>query len=294
MHEVAIIGAGPAGLSAALQLHRYGLPCLLLEGEQAGGLLRNANLVENYPGFPGGVPGPRLVELFVRQAEAAGVEVTYERVCSVAYQSPLFQIQTNAGLHPARRLVIASGTRAEQFEPGLVPSAAAAQVFYEVYPLLAERGRRVAIVGAGDAAFDYALNLARHNQVLVLNRGDQLKCLPLLWQRASQAQNIAYHASTRLQGVGRTAAGQLLLECTSPSGEVSFTVDYLVGALGRRPALDFLEPGWQENTALLQDTGVLYFIGDVKNGIFRQTSIAVGDGILAAMKIYRYLKENSV
>ena len=176
----------------------------------------------------------------------------------------------------------------------MFPPAAASQVFYEVYPLLSTRGQRIAIVGAGDAAFDYALNLGRNNQALILNRGEQLKCLPLLWQRASQAQNIAYHASTRLQDVRCNAAGQLLLECTNPAGEASFTVDYLVGALGRIPALDFLDAGLQENTRQLQEAGVLYFIGDVKNGLFRQTSIAVGDGILAAMKIYGYLKENSV
>jgi thioredoxin reductase (NADPH) len=74
--EVAIVGAGPAGMTAAIQLKRYGIPFVLLEKERIGGLLWNANLVENYPGFPAGVSGPKLVGLIEKQMERVGVEVT--------------------------------------------------------------------------------------------------------------------------------------------------------------------------------------------------------------------------
>jgi len=78
--DVVIIGAGPAGISAAIQLKRYGIEPTLLEKEEIGGLLKNANLVENYPGFPNGVPGPELVKLFKKQLENAQIKVHFEKV----------------------------------------------------------------------------------------------------------------------------------------------------------------------------------------------------------------------
>ena len=80
VEPVMIIGAGPAGLATAIQLKRYGIHPLLFEGEEVGGLLRNANLVENYPGFPKGVSGSKLVNLFSRQAENLHIDVTHEQV----------------------------------------------------------------------------------------------------------------------------------------------------------------------------------------------------------------------
>ena len=80
IESVAIIGAGPAGLSTALQLKRQGIKAVLFERDKVGGLLRNANLVENYPGFPGGLSGPKLVSLFEQQAWEAGVSITSAEV----------------------------------------------------------------------------------------------------------------------------------------------------------------------------------------------------------------------
>src|SRR4030042_7192079 len=77
IEDIIIIGAGPAGLAAAIQLKRYGIRPLLFERAVVGGLLRNANLVENYPGFPRGITGPGLVKLFARQAHKRGVDLTH-------------------------------------------------------------------------------------------------------------------------------------------------------------------------------------------------------------------------
>jgi thioredoxin reductase len=295
--QVAIIGAGPAGLTAAVQLRRYGISALLLEGERPGGLLHNANLVENYPGFPGGIPGADLVRLFTRQASQVGVQVTPQAALRIEHGTQGFHVHTETDQFQATVLVLATGTRPVAFPDAFLPAAARQRVFYEVHPLRQVAGMQVAIVGAGDAAFDYALNLARRNQVVILNRGTQVSCLPLLWERSLATPQIAYQPATRVVKLSALPDGRLRLECETPQGGSSLEVDYLIGALGRLPRVELLSgiaagiAAGIADVQSLQSSGVLHIIGDVQRGRYRQTAIAVGDGMLAAMKIYQYLKE---
>jgi len=283
--EVAIIGAGPAGLSAAIQLRRYRIPTLLFEARQVGGLLNNANLVENYPGFPGGISGSALVRLFQQQAEAIGVQVIPEAVTNLAFHDHKFVMTTAQFTYSSRVVVIASGTRPLGFAPGLIPAEAQDRVFSEVFPLLGVKNAQIAIIGAGDAAFDYALNLARENSIAIFNRSDQVKCLPLLLQRAAAFPQIAYHSQTLLVQV-KMKNGQLVLRLESLSGVREFTADYLIGALGRKVSLDFVSADVLRRASRLEKQGRLYRIGDVASGLYRQTAIAAGQGLLAAMQIY--------
>jgi len=289
--EVVIIGAGPAGLSTALQLKRHGITALLFERDCIGGLLRNANLVENYPGFPGGVPGTVLVRLFEEQAQAACVEVTLDEVIDLTYTEGTFRITTPARAYDARIVVVASGTRPGTFPDDWAPAHLRDRILYEVYPLLHETDKRIVIVGAGDAAFDYALNLSRRNDVLILNRGDQTHCLPLLRERVAASPRIRYCDNMAVVRVESSSENGLSLECTGPAGPVRFEADYVVGAIGREPQLAFMSDRLLAAARDLESQGMLYFVGDVKNGRFRQTAIAVGEGILTAMKIHARLQE---
>ena len=298
IYPVAVIGAGPAGLATALQLKRYGIETLLLEGGQPGGLLLNANCVENYPGFPGGIRGPELVELFVEGAIQSGVCLTQELVLSLDYagdSSPSscregnFNIRTVENLYQAGRVVIASGTRPIPLSGVILSDGLEERLFYEVYPLLGAAGWHIAILGAGDAAFDYALNLSACNRVTILNRGDRVNCLPLLWQRAAAVESIQYRPNTRLVRLNPAASQRLGLVCTGPGGEDLVEVDALLVATGREARLDFVSPTLLQQLPDQERDGILYRVGDVKNGLYRQTAIAVGDGILAAMQIYQSL-----
>lgn len=289
--QVTIIGAGPAGLSVAMQLKRYGITPLVLETAHIGGLLRNANLVENYPGFPGGIGGERLVELFRKQACTLEVEITYQCVQELGWSGDAFYLVTDQTIHSSHRVVICSGTKPRKFTEFDIPEGLEANIFYEVTPLLQKKGQQVIIVGAGDAAFDYALNLGKENEVIILNRGQQISCLPLLVQRASANPRIQYRERTAIIGLRRTSRGGLEIECTDPDGGLQLQADYLVGAIGRDPQLDFVKQEVIAASADLEAQGRLYFAGDVKNGLFRQTAIAVGDGILTAMKVYQQLQK---
>jgi len=293
VNEVAIIGAGPAGLTTALQLKRFCISALLLEANQVGGLLRNANWVENYPGFPGGIAGIDLVKLFEQHLGQLSISLTHDEISELEY-ADCFRLKGLEVIYAARIVVIASGTTPIRFPAQFVPVNLQNRVFYDVYPLLTVENCQVGIIGAGDAAFDYALNLSRKNRVFLLNRGDRVSCLPLLWERASRSERILYHPNTSVVSITLADDGKILLECLASQEHITVEVDYLIGAIGRRPRLDFLAPALRSRFEQLEAEGLLYYAGDVQRGLYRQTSISVGDGMLAAMKIYYRLKENPV
>jgi len=289
--DVIIVGAGPGGLSAALQSLRHGLVVRVFERARPGGLLWNANRVENYPGFPNGIPGPDLVRVFLAQAAAGGVDITHEEVLSLTWESGLFHATTPAAVYQARAVVIASGTRQRLLTGFQVPEALRERIVYEVAGFQGLSGNRFLIIGSGDAAFDYALNLGKQNSVIILNRGEQVKCLPLLWDQAQACENIDYHPDTVIRKLEVRPEGGMVVECSSPHGPLVLQADYLVGAIGRDPSLAFVSAELPGQSSELENRGILHFVGDVKNGSFRQTAIAVGDGIRAGMCIAHALKE---
>jgi thioredoxin reductase (NADPH) len=184
VNPVNIIGGGPAGLAAALQLTRYEIPTLLFEHDRLGGLLWNANLVENYPGFPEGITGPALVKIMIDQAVSGRVKIIQQEVLNLSFNGDHFQVMTSNRVYLSHSIVIATGTKPKTLRDLTIPEALHQKVYYEIYPLLSLVGKQIMIVGGGDAAFDYALNLGKENYVIIVNRSTQVKCLPLLWQQA--------------------------------------------------------------------------------------------------------------
>ena len=287
--DVIIIGGGPAGMISAIQLKRYGIMARVVEQRRLGGLLWNANLVENYPGFPGGIPGPELVRLFSQQFEALSLEPTLDTVTHLEYDGEVFLVTTAQETYASKTLVIATGTRPNVFPAGFIPDEAKGRIFYEVAPLLDVQGKQIAVIGAGDAAFDYAINLSRKNHVIIFNRTKEIKALPLLVQRCATIQTIQYFEDMPVEQVLAEEKGLVLK--AGQDQETTYKVDLLIGAIGRRENLPPMSAQLVKEKKMLTHLGRLQIVGDVQNGIYRQTAIAVGDGLKAAMKVYQYLKE---
>jgi thioredoxin reductase (NADPH) len=295
--DVTIVGAGPAGISSAIYLHRAGWAPLLIERAEPGGLLRNANLVENYPGFPGGIKGPELVALFKKQLEALNIRVTASDVKKVSVVRGAFRIETKAQSYASRCVILATGTRPKRIEfkggAGLVGT----RLFSEIVemPLTSIAGKRIVVVGGGDAAFDYSLNLVdRGADVTAISRSEPT-CLPLLRARAetSGVQLVVGAAVDKM----RLKDGEILVGFGSGKQRVEFPADYVLSACGREPNLDCLSKSLRTRIrkgARVPETDIpgLYAVGDVVRGKHRQTAIAVGDGIHAGMMADEYLRES--
>jgi thioredoxin reductase (NADPH) len=287
IEEVAIIGAGPAGIACAIQLSRSGIVPLLFERDIPGGLLKNANLVENYPGFPGGIKGTKLIEKMTRQLDLANVPVIHQNVSLVTYPEDHFRITTDQNTYISQKLVIASGTIPVKWTEFVIPESIQHKVLYEVYPLKDLKDKVMAIIGAGDAAFDYAIQLAAYNKVMIFYRSETVKCLPILKHRAKGLGQISCYENFILKQIfEETSSSCLKLFLQTKNGMESRLADYVIFATGRRPELSFTDPFIHKHLDDIQLEGKLHLIGDVKNDLYRQASIAAGDGIRAAMEIY--------
>lgn len=294
--DVAIVGAGPAGIAAAIYLRRAGLSPLHFEKGRPGGLVRNANLVENYPGFPRGIRGEELADLFVEQLGAVRGEVRQEEVKSVSAGAGLFHVSTDAGEYGARAVVLATGTSPRRTRIPGVRALIGKKAFYEIVsaPLDGNEGKKVLIVGGGDAAFDYALALRGRGHAAVVVARSEPRCLPLLRSRAEQAAvdvRVGYRPE-RLEEWGDGVA----LVCRTASGVRRLEGDLVLLACGREPNLSVLAAPLLHRAkaaACPPATQVpgLYVAGDVVRGHNRQTGIAVGDGILAAMLAEEHLRK---
>ncbi|MFQ5905767.1 MAG: NAD(P)/FAD-dependent oxidoreductase [bacterium] len=288
MKSAVIVGAGPAGVATAIQLSRYGVRPVLLEKGEVGGLLKNANMVENYPGFPEGIRGLELVELFKRQLRKSGVEVSFEEVTWMEYIDTSFIIKTTDREIVSDTAVIASGTKPRSASGIHISKEIQHRVLREIHMIRGLGNRKIVIVGAGDAAFDYALSMSEKNEVAILNRSDRIRCVPALMERCMESGNISYLPHMRVERIesrGDKAALTCTRTDTGKRGEV--LADYAVIAIGRYPCMDFLGSRLKTHLQTLEGKGKLYMVGDVKRGIYRQVAVCVGDGVRAAMGICR-------
>ena len=279
-----------------MYLHRAGLAPLVLERGEPGGLLRNANLVENYPGFVGGIRGLELVERFSKQLDMLGIRVTRADVEMVSRSHGTFLIESDARELSARSVIAATGTRPKRVRLRGSKELLGSKVFNELVdmPLAHIAGKRTVVIGGGDATFDYSLNLAgRGCDVTIISRSEP-KCLSLLRARAEAAGvDLVVGAAPEIV---RDKIPGALLQCRIGKGRVEYAADYILMACGREPNIEVLSPGLRKmvkNAPRIPETNVpgLFLAGDVVRGTHRQTAIAVGDGVCAAMLVEEYLRK---
>lgn len=302
-----IIGAGPGGITAAIQLKRCNIPFLLFERNRVGGLLLNANLVENFPGFGQGISGVHLVDRFREHLNNLNIDVIMEEVVRCRKENGPFILTTNnRNIYWVDNLIIASGTIPRKYEVKMncESDSISKKIFSEVVPLMQKVKKHIAIIGGGDAAFDHALLLSPSNRVTIINRSNTTKCLPLLKQRVLERGQIDYLPDSTITSISLNREGEketLMLSLSGPAGEREgeevrsgerekrqeriLSADYLITAIGREPATNYFNELSVGKDRKNNIEG-LYFVGDVSRGRKRQATISMGDGMKAAMDIY--------
>jgi thioredoxin reductase len=281
-YPVVIVGAGPGGIAASIYLKRAGIEPLVFERDEIGGLLRNAYLVENYPGFPQGVHGQQLINLFKEQLVRLRIDVRMEEISKVMKEGNVFKVASESGDVYANSVILATGTKPKRIEIEDLDRVEWSKVFYEVRDIPSTAKGSILIIGGGDAAFDYALNLAsRDFYVDIVFRGENPVCIPLLAERADRLEKIKTHGETEPKSVTEKDR-QLIFNVNHKGNEKEMIADYALIACGREANLSVLPPELAENW---KETSGLYLVGDVRRGDYRQVGISVGDGILAAMTI---------
>ena len=302
-YEVIIIGGGPAGLSAGLYTSRAGLKSLLLERGILGGQIVNATLVENYPGFPGGISGSELGSLMHQQAVRHGLEVITAEVIGLTPGQP-YGISTTEGNFEAAVIVIAAGSEyrklgvvgEEKFSGHGVSYCATCDGFLF-------RDRKVAVVGGGDTAITDALELSQHaKKVYVIHRRDQLRAGQALQQRAFAQRKLEFIWSTVVEEVmGEKVVKGLRLRSVKTKQHSILEVAGIFVAVGLTPnsqcfsnILELDDAGYivTDETMATSVPGV-FAAGDIRRNSPRQIAAAVGDGATAAMFAFRYLQEIS-
>lgn len=297
--DLAIVGAGVAGLTAATFAARYGLKTVVLERLGAGGQIINAERIVNWPGFPQGIGGYELGPLLHQQAEAAGAEIVLDTVEAIVLDGAHRIVRGNAETLRARAVIIAAGSmqrrlgipgEAEFSGRGVSHCASCDGAFFS--------GREVCVVGGGDSALDEALVLAEHaTRVTVFHRGPQLAA-----QRALRSQA---EACAKIEIVPGTAVEEILgdsavtgVRVRGPDGSGVHTAAGVFIYVGLEPNTEFLrgllalDTGGHIETDLNMRTSVegIFAAGDIRKSSVAQLAAAAGDGATAAIAAYRYLQ----
>ena len=282
-YDCLIVGAGPAGLSAAMQVKRQGLSVALFEEARPGGQALAANLIENYPGFPEGITGQELMDRLVRQVERHGVPIISEKVISVRRGGETFVAQTTDNTFSGRALIVATGLAPKLLGVPGERELLGRRIFSYLEPSsLGQKVKRVAIIGGGDAAFDLALNYSRvAPNVVILMRGAWPKCNPTLLQQV-QSSGIEIKTGHDVLSFRESSDG-VTIEVEGGS-KSKFEADVVITCIGKESRTDFLDP----ETAKDHTPGV-FWAGDCRRGRHRHIAIAAGDGTAAAMEAAQYL-----
>ena len=311
VETIVIIGSGPAAWTAAVYAARANLQPVVFEGEAMGtmvpgGQLINTTEVENYPGFPGGISGPELMERMREQATRFGTRVEKNRIASVDFGTHPFVLRPSEGAElAALAVIVATGANAKWLD---VPNerrlaetgggVSACAVCDGALP--AYRDKVLAVVGGGDTAMEEGLYLTKFaRQVVIIHRRDQFRASKVMAQRVLEHPRIRVMWNTRVTEVlGYQDIDALRLENVVTGEHSDLAVGGLFVAIGHEPNTRFLEGqieltphGYIRTKSGRTATSVegVFAAGDVMDDYYRQAITAAGTGCMAALEAERWL-----
>ena len=302
IHDVVIVGSGPAGYTAAIYAARAQLNPVILAGSvTAGGALMNTTEVENYPGFIEGIMGPELMNQMQEQAERFGAEIRYEDVTALELEGGVKRITTSDDVYEARTVIISTGSEyrhlgidgEERLSGHGVSYCATCDGFFF-------KDQDIVVVGGGDSAMEEATFLTRFaRSVTVVHRRDELRASAVMAKRAQEDPKISFAWNSRVVELdGEDSLTGVTLEDTVTGDRRRLEATGLFVAIGQVPrselvadVLELDEAGYIKVEAPSQRTRIpgVFACGDVADPTYQQAITAAGSGCRAALDAQHYL-----
>ena len=304
--RVLIIGSGPAGYTAAVYTARAGLEPLVLAGLNFGGQLMITTEVENYPGYPEGITGPRMMEDFQKQAERFGTAIVFQDATRVDFSQRPFVVETESKRYTADAVIVATGASARWLgldsEKRLTNKGVSACATCDGALF---RGKPMAVVGGGDTAMEEALFLARFaTRVTLVHRRGELRASKIMQERllANPKVEVAWHSAVD-EVLGDEFVTGVRLRDVRDGSKRDVPIDALFIAIGHQPNTALfgqqlaLDPaGYVKVTPGTTRSSVegVFACGDVADPTYRQAVTAAGTGCMAAIDAERWLGEHGI
>lgn len=299
VYDIAIVGGGPAGLTAGLYAARAGFRCVLIERGFAGGQASTTDRLENYPGFPSGIGGPELMMAFEEQAAHFGMEEKYAEAVKMSLDGEVKTISLEGEAVRARAVILCLGANRRALGvPGEAENAGRGVSYCATCDGAFYRGKHVAVIGGGDTAIEDAAYLARESKVTLIHRRDRLRAQGAAVRRLEENKNVRFLLSATVSEIARAGDGLVLRTHTDGKTE-TLPVDGVFVAVGTQPLTGcvsgqvemddqgYIVAGEDTRTSL---PGV-FAAGDCRKKPLRQVVTAAADGAVAAHMAGLYLEE---
>jgi thioredoxin reductase (NADPH) len=303
--KVVIIGAGPAGLSAALYAARAELNPVVLTGMELGGQAAITHMIENYPGFPDGLPGPELGELFKAQAERFGAKLVMDLATEVDFSTRPFRVSTGGGTeYIAESVIIATGATPRHLNvPGEEEFTGRGVSYCGTCDGFFFKDKDIIVVGGGDSAMEEGIFLTRFGKsVNVLHRRDQLRAGAILENRAKANPKISFTWDTiveSIEGADTVTHVQVLNKKTGEKSKIEtdgvfIFIGHIPNSQMFKGQLEMDEAGYLVvNQYVETSVPGVFAAGEIADPHFRQVVTSAGMGAAAAIQATRFLEENS-